>query len=57
MIAVTDGYWWWRASKNAKWKIVHVTDGGTAIRRVGYADPIPVSGEFGQKIVMPALPR
>lgn len=57
MQPVTDGYWWWRASPSAKWKIVHVTDGGTAIRRIGYEHPIPVTGQFGQKITMPQLPR
>lgn len=49
---VTDGYYWWRAKPNGKWKIVHVTDSGTAIRRVGYEHPIAMSGEFG-----PMVPR
>lgn len=50
-----DGWWWWRATPNAKPKIVHVTDNATAIRRVGYTDPIPVSGEFIAQIPPPRV--
>lgn len=51
---VTDGYWWWRPTPQSKWKLVHVTDGGTKIRRIGYSEPIDLLGEFLQSIPVPA---